>query len=80
MFALHFLDLYTKRARKRKPKKDLQQNTMCLEQQIYDRQESFTQPLVVMVETFRRTAEAETVVRYKFLVDYIIIIGNIKIY
>ena len=34
----------------------LQQNPVCLEQQIYASQENFTKPLVVMVETFRRCA------------------------
>ena len=37
------------------PKKNLQQNTVCLEQQIYASQENFTHLLVVMVETFRRS-------------------------
>ena len=35
--------------------KKLQQNTVRLEQQIYASQDDFTQPLVVMVETFRRS-------------------------
>ena len=38
-------------------KTKLQQNTVGLEQQIYAIQEYFTQPLVVMVETFRRYAQ-----------------------
>ena len=37
-------------------KKYSQQNTVCLEQQIYASQKKITQPLVVMVETFRRSA------------------------
>ena len=36
-------------------KQNVQQNTICLEQQYYASQESFTPPLVVMVETFRRS-------------------------
>ena len=39
------------------PKENLQQNTVCLEQQIYDSRENVIQTLVVMVETFRRTAQ-----------------------
>ena len=39
-----------------RPKNCLQQNFECLEQQIYASQENFTQPLVAMVETFRRSA------------------------
>ena len=39
-----------------RPKKNWQQNTVCLEQQIYASREHFTQPLVVMVETFWRSA------------------------
>ena len=38
-----------------RPKKNLQQNNVCFEQQIYASQETFTQPLVVMVDTFRRS-------------------------
>ena len=34
---------------------NLQQTTVCLEQQIYASQENFTQPLVLIVETFRRS-------------------------
>ena len=37
------------------PQQNLQQNTVCLEQQIYASQDKFTQPMVVMVETFRRS-------------------------
>ena len=40
----------------KKNNKKIQQNTVCLEQQIYASQEYFTQPLVVMGETFRRSA------------------------
>ena len=39
-----------------RPKKNLLQNTVCLEQEICASQENFTQPLVVLVETFRRSA------------------------
>ena len=35
-----------------------QENSVCLEQQIYAIQENVTQPLVVMVETFRMSAQA----------------------
>ena len=35
-------------------------NKTCLEQQIYASQKIFTQPLVVMVETFRRSAPQQT--------------------
>ena len=38
-----------------KHKNYLQQNTVCLEQQTYANQEIFSQALVVMVETFRRS-------------------------
>ena len=34
----------------------VQQNTVCLEQQIYASQEQFTQLLIVLVETFRKSA------------------------
>ena len=36
-------------------KQKVRQNTICLEQQFYTSQDIFTQPLVVMVETFRRS-------------------------
>ena len=36
-------------------KQNVKHNTICLEQQYYASQESFTPPLVVMVETFRRS-------------------------
>ena len=49
------LSFCTKRAWKCDHLKKLLQNTVCLERQIYANQESFTQPLVVMVETFRRS-------------------------
>ena len=39
-------------------KKKLRQNTVSLKQQIYAGQENFPQPLVVMVETFRRFESA----------------------
>ena len=48
---------YTKGEGKCYHKKNLQQNTICLEQQIYTSQGNFAQPLVVMVETFRRFAD-----------------------
>ena len=38
------------------PKKNLQQNTVCLEQPIYASQENFTHSLVVMVDTFIMSA------------------------
>ena len=38
-----------------RPPKNLGQNIVCFEQQIYAHQENFTQPLVVMVETFIRS-------------------------
>ena len=40
---------------KMRPKKNLRQNIVCFEQQIHASQENFTQPLFVMVETFRRS-------------------------
>ena len=55
-FALQLLELLHKRAWQFNQKKKLWQNTACLQQQIYTSQENFTQPLVVMVETFRRSA------------------------
>ena len=55
-FALYFLELLHKKSVKMRPKKNVQQNTVCLEQQIYASQENFTHPLVVMVETFRNSA------------------------
>ena len=48
------LNFYTKWAWKFNQKRNLQPETVWLEQQIYTDQESFTHPLVVMVETFRR--------------------------
>ena len=51
-FPLHFLNFYTKRVYQR-DKKNFWQNTVCLEHQIYASQKKITQPLVVMVETFR---------------------------
>ena len=54
-FAPHFLKLLLKKNMKMQQKKSLQQNTVSLEQQMYASQENFTQPLVVMVETFRRS-------------------------
>ena len=48
----------------------LQQNTICLEQQTYASQENVKQ-LLVMVETFRRSADKLSIaifrVNYKFL-------------
>ena len=38
-----------------RPKKYFYDKTVCLEQQIYASQANFTQPLVVMVETMRRS-------------------------
>ena len=52
------LNFYTKRARKW-DKKNLQQNTVCSEQQIYASQENFTQLLVVMVENIIRSAQIQ---------------------
>ena len=50
------LNFYTKRTWKCEERKILQQDTVFLEQQIYASQKIFTQPLVVMVETFIRSA------------------------
>ena len=44
-----FLNFYTKRDWKCDHKKNLRQNTLCLEQPIYASQENCTQPLFVMV-------------------------------
>ena len=44
-----------------RPTNYLQQNTVCLVQQIYASQENFIQTLVVMVEPFRRSAENSTI-------------------
>ena len=55
--ALNFLELLHKRSWKCTQKNNLQQNTVCLEQQIYASPGNFTQPLVVIVETFRRSME-----------------------
>ena len=46
-------NLKKKNSVKMRPKIHIQQNTVCLEQQIYASQENFSQPLLVMVETFR---------------------------
>ena len=43
-------------------KKKIRQNTVFLEQQIYASQGNFTQPLVVIVETFRRSANQSILV------------------
>ena len=55
-YAFHLLDLLHKKSVKMQPKNNLQQYPVCLEQQIYASQENFTHPLVVMVETLRRSA------------------------
>ena len=47
---------YRKRAWKCNQKRNLRQNTICLDQQIYVSQADLTHLLVVMVETFRRSA------------------------
>ena len=46
------------------PKNNLRQNTVCLEQQAYASQENCIQPLVVMVETFRRSSVGGIVVNW----------------
>ena len=51
---------FIQKEHKIKPKKDLRQNTVCLEQQIYASQYNFTQPLVAMVVTFRRLEGSST--------------------
>ena len=55
-----FLNFYSKRAWKCNQKKNIRQNTIFLEQQIYASQENFTQPLVVMVETVVRKLDYPT--------------------
>ena len=57
------LNIYTKRAWKCTKKTNLQQNTICLEQQIYADQENFTQPMVLMDETFRKSAPPSIMAR-----------------
>ena len=49
-----------KKTQKCNHKRNLQQNTLCLDQQNNYSQENFTQPLVVMVETFRRSVRGLT--------------------
>ena len=49
------MNFYRKRKGKCDQKRNLRQNTVCLDQQNYASQENFTQPLVVMVEKFRRS-------------------------
>ena len=49
----------------------LRQNVVCSEKQTYASQDNFTQPLVVMVETFRKSATS--IMYYKGL-HYILII------
>ena len=61
MVALHFLEVLHKRSGKMRLKMNLQQNTLCLEQQIYASQENFTHTLVMMVETFRRPGQDRTI-------------------
>ena len=58
-FALYFLErLHKQNVWKCNPKK-LWQNAICMEQQIYTSLQIFTQPLVVMVKTFRRSLLVE---------------------
>ena len=51
--ALYILELLYQKNGKMQQKGDLQQNTVCLNQQIYPSPENFAQPFVVMVGTFR---------------------------
>ena len=50
-----FINFYKKKDVKMRPKREFMTNTACLDQQIYPSQKSFTQPLVGMIETFRRS-------------------------
>ena len=50
-----------------KKKKDIQQNNLCLKQQIYDSKQKFTHWLVVTVETFRRSAQALNILHRRSL-------------
>ena len=52
----YFLEFLHKKSVNIRHKINLRQNTVGQEQQIYASKENFTQPLVVMVETFRRSA------------------------
>ena len=70
MFALHFFQLLHKNNVKMQ-QFYLPQNYHGLEQQIYAKQKKFTQPLVVMVETFRRSDGIGTTKK-------ILLIGNLK--
>ena len=53
---LLFIELLPKNTRNLDQKVDQRQNTVCLEQQIYASPENFTPTLLVMLETFRRSA------------------------
>ena len=62
------LNFYRKREWKCDHKRNIRQNIVCLDQQINASQEKFTQSLVVMVETFRRSGIIYLCAnRFKFL-------------
>ena len=58
--AYYSLNFYPKNTQNLDQKVNQQQNTVCLNQQIYASPHDFTPTLLVMLETFRRSAPYET--------------------
>ena len=52
---------------------------VCLEQHIYASQEKLTQPLVVMVETFRRFVPVVTVVTVPTVLTIVTVVTEVKL-
>ena len=57
---LLFLELFRKKKANRRQKREFQQNSMCLEQQIYTSPDNYTQALLVMLETIRGSGLNQT--------------------